>query len=385
VPSLSPHPHGVSRESLEALIASAPGPFSAGERRDAFARFSEQPVFQPVRPSRYWKHDLAKLQVGDVAIVPPAVTSNAPAAIPFAQIGRGPLPVPGNNDPFTALAVAFADAGTLLDVTGRSDDPIVIDCAFAAGAGFPYVLVRVAAGAAATIVERISGPDGAFGCGLVEIVLAERAEVRYVVEQSAGAMRLIVDRHVTLGAGATLDFADAEIGAALSVGRLRADARAEGARMETTAIFFPIGDQHVDLGTQLRHGADRVTSQTIVRTAAGGRGQGRYFGNIVVDAHTHNCDATLRDDALLLSDRAHIDSIPALEIATNDVKAYHGATVGTIDEDELFYAQSRGISRDDAARMIASGFFEPAIARFPGESLRERLREAIAAKVEQTA
>ena len=82
--------------------------------------------------------------------------------------------------------------------------------------------------------------------------------------------------------------------------------------------------------------------------------------------------------------RAHT-SIPALEIAANDVKAYHGATVGAISEDELFYAQSRGIPRNDAERMIALGFFEPAVARFPGEALREGIRTTLAAKLDAPA
>jgi Fe-S cluster assembly protein SufD len=83
----------------------------------------------------------------------------------------------------------------------------------------------------------------------------------------------------------------------------------------------------------------------------------------------------------LLSDGAHVDSVPALEIAANDVKAFHGATVGAISEEEIFYAQSRGIAREEAERMIALGFFEPAVARFPGEALRDELRAALAAKL----
>ncbi len=88
----------------------------------------------------------------------------------------------------------------------------------------------------------------------------------------------------------------------------------------------------------------------------------------MIAANAHGADASLRDDVLLLSKDAHIDSIPALEIAANDVKAFHGATVGSIDEDELFYAQSRGLAREEAERMIALGFFEPAIALFPLEA-----------------
>ena len=112
---------------------------------------------------------------------------------------------------------------------------------------------------------------------------------------------------------------------------------------------------------------------------------GRYLGNIHIAEHANASDASLRDDALLLGRKAHIESIPALEIASNDVKAFHGATVGSIDDDEIFYAQSRGISRAEAERMIALGFFEPALASFPMDELRDHLRREIARKLEGAA
>ena len=108
----------------------------------------------------------------------------------------------------------------------------------------------------------------------------------------------------------------------------------------------------------------------------------KYVGNIVIRAKAHGSDASLRDDALLLSKHAHIDSIPALEIAANDVKAFHGATVGSLDEDALFYAGTRGIARNEALRLITLGFFEPAIAHFPSEALRDEVRTALDRKLD---
>ena len=105
-------------------------------------------------------------------------------------------------------------------------------------------------------------------------------------------------------------------------------------------------------------------------------------GNIVIRPKAHGSDASLRDDALLLSKRAHIDSIPALEIAANDVKAFHGATVGSLDEEALFYAGSRGIARSQALRLITLGFFEPVVARFPSEALRDEVRTALDRKID---
>jgi Fe-S cluster assembly protein SufD len=137
----------------------------------------------------------------------------------------------------------------------------------------------------------------------------------------------------------------------------------------------------VDIVSSVDHRIGDATSETLVKSAAAGRGQGRYLGNIRIAAHAQHSDASLRDDALLLSQTAHIDSIPALEIAANDVKAYHGATVGALDDESIFYMTSRGIDREAAERMIALGFFEPAIDRFPTEALREELRTALQAKV----
>jgi Fe-S cluster assembly protein SufD len=118
-----------------------------------------------------------------------------------------------------------------------------------------------------------------------------------------------------------------------------------------------------------------------VKSAAIGRGQARYLGNIRIVPHAQGTESSLRDDALLLSKRAHIDSVPALEIAANEVKAYHGATIGALDDEQIFYMTSRGIAREDAEKMIALGFFEPVVDRFPTEALRERLRSALEAKV----
>jgi Fe-S cluster assembly protein SufD len=165
-------------------------------------------------------------------------------------------------------------------------------------------------------------------------------------------------------------------------GIVEAHLGAPGARAEIAALFFNSGWQHVDLTSNVDHASGHTTSQTIVRSAATDHGQGRYLGNIAIRAGAHGSDASLRDDALLLSRNAHIDSVPALEIAANDVKAFHGATVGSLDEDEIFYIQSRGITRGDAVRMVALGFFEPAIARFPSETMREAVRTALDEKLD---
>ena len=400
------HITGVGKDALDALVAGGTGSIPERLRYDALARFAELPMRRV--HGRYWKHDLAALDLSRVRalgavhkdVVERDDLLSRKIVVEDFSVARERKPaefeaafgqaVDVRRDPFASLALAFQNTGTFVFVPAgvQLDEPIVIEYRTGPNAVFPYTLVSVGAGSRVTIVERISGSsasasgESAFACGITEIVAAAEAQVGYVVDQrTPPGTTAVFARGARLDRNATLDFAAAELGAEATTGRISVNAAAVGARTGVTAFFFSNGDQHVDLETEVVHGEGNTRSETVVRSAGTDRGQGRYLGNIKILAHAHGADASLRDDALLLSEGAHIDSIPALEIAANDVKAYHGATVGAISEDELFYAQSRGIPRLEAERMIALGFFEPAIARFPGEALRAELRALLEAKL----
>jgi FeS assembly protein SufD len=425
---------GPSKAALDALIAThGEGAIPAQMRYDALARFEELPVRQVIRGGRNWKHDLSKLDLSGldvldavradgsdepdatVAVHSAGLTATA-SAVPSDSTARGVIvtvfdgaksqfpdifthafgeAVDTRDDKFASLALAFQHGGTFVWVPDgvHVDEPIEIRYEFS-GATFPYTLIALGSGASATIVERIKTRDESvrgdgltsFLCGIAEIVVGERASLRYTIVQSAGATaRAILTRRAKLEKDASLALALAEIGSEHVVERIRIVENAHGGNLELTGFFFANADQHVDLETEVIHAAGNTRSQTLIRSAGTERGQGRYVGNIKILKDAHGADASLRDDALLLSQEAHVDSVPALEIAANDVKAFHGATVGAISEDEIFYAQTRGLERAEAERMIALGFFEPAIARFPGDALREELRAALQAKLESRA
>lgn len=287
---------------------------------------------------------------------------------------------------FALLTRAFEGLGAFVYIPAdcASDEPVVLRYSANAGeAVFPHSVVFAEHGARATVIEAIEAGDGAFICSLTEIVTAESADVTYAAAQFVPAdVRVISTRAARPGRGARVAFATAEMGGALAVSDVVVVVDEPGVEAAISTLFFPAKTQYVDIVSSVDHRAGDSSSRTLVKSAATGSGQGRYLGNIRIAANAQNTEANLRDDALLLSKRAHIDSIPALEIAANEVKAYHGATVGAIDEDALFYMESRGIDRASAERMIALGFFEPVIERFPTEALRERLREELARKVE---
>lgn len=353
------------------------------------------------RIGRYWRIDLDSILPDAAAIGGPAagtvrIESAHPRAIAcdLATAARLHAPLLARafgttaiaDTKFGALATAFCGLGAFVYVPAdvAPDEPIAIVYDVPAGAAvFPYTVVLLERGARATVIERCDGGDGnAFVCGASEIVTEEHAQLVYAsCQQLSFGAQVFQTRAARPGRDAEVSWACAELGAALAVTDLSVSIQRPGVGAHVTALFFPQGSQHVDIVSTVDHAIGDSESETLVKSAAVDRGQARFLGNIRIAANAQGSNANLRDDALLLSANAHIDSVPALEIAANDVKAYHGATVGALDGEQIFYMESRGIERNAAERMIALGFFEPAIARFPTNALREDIRRALQAKL----
>lgn len=385
--------------NLERAIAHLDAQLVAHERRSELLARSFELRSGREKPGRFWKIDIDALDYGalDVPATVP-VTISAPRSTRAIVCDLSTAlrthreiverfcgsAVDPNAGKFAALATALRNSGAFVYVPAdvAIDDPIEIAYDATAGALFPYTLVVLEHGAQCTIIERLTGPAGAFVCGITEVVTSEAASITYAVDQQlAGDSRVLFTRAAKPGKDACVNWAVAELGARLSVTSLNVTVEQPGVQAGIAGIFFPRDEQHVDLISNVDHNAGDSHSETLIKSAAIGKGQGRYVGNIRIVPHAQGTESSLRDDALLLSKKAHIDSVPALEIAANDVKAYHGATVGAIDEEQIFYMTSRGIDRESAENMIALGFFEPAVARFPTAALRERLRSALEAKV----
>jgi Fe-S cluster assembly protein SufD len=382
----------------ERLRACDPSPLSLEMRTRALDRYFALPSGRE-KPGRFWRVDFE-------SIVPEAAAIDFAAGAPSVECRDSgvvvcDLAAAAREHPqllarafgttgiaaskFGALAQAFAGPGVFAYVPAdhACDEPIVI--AYQAPPGiaiFPWSVVLVERGARVSVVERVQGGPGAFICGATEVVCAENSDVTYAVMQQADeTARVISSRTARPGRDARVAWCVAELGGELAAGDLRVSIEEPGADVRIAALFFPRRSQHVDLVSTVEHVAGEASSETLVKSAARDRGQARFLGNISIAPHAQGSDARLRDDALLLSPLAHVDSVPALEIGANDVKAYHGATVGAIDAEQIFYMESRGIERSAAERMIALGFFEPAIQCFPGMRLRDEIRAATAEKL----
>jgi Fe-S cluster assembly protein SufD len=156
-----------------------------------------------------------------------------------------------------------------------------------------------------------------------------------------------------------------------------------GADMRHNGLYFTQGDEHLDLFTTDLHESRETTGDTVWKGAATGSSRASYEGLIEIIEGATNTHTYLQTHSLMLSKQAKVDAIPSLIVKVDDVSASHGGTVGEVDEDQVFYMRTRGISRENAIRILVEGFFEPVISAFEDERLEQLVRSRIEGKLAQ--
>jgi Fe-S cluster assembly protein SufD len=292
--------------------------------------------------------------------------------------------VPADRTMFTALHAAFRTGGTFVLVPDdvKIELPIqALTYLDAEGAAvFPHTLLVVGNGAEMTFIDRYVSPDlaRAFSDAIVEIHVGDGAHVRYVSlqEWGTGVTHLGIQR-ATVGRDATLRTLHIGFGATLARAESETVLAAPGGFSEMLGVFFADGDQHFDHRTLQDHVAPNCTSDLLYKGALRDRSRAVYSGWVHVrpDAQKTNAMQTSRN--IVLSEHAKADAIPNLEIEANDVRCGHAASVGPVDEDAIFYLTTRGIPRDEAERLIVSGFFQEVLDRVAIEEIRTGAEQAI--------
>jgi Fe-S cluster assembly protein SufD len=291
---------------------------------------------------------------------------------------------------FAALAAALSQRGAFIYVPRglQVEDPLHsvlwgpgVDLAY-----FSHILVYLDEGASLTYVHEASSPaeqGQTLHAGIVELYVGENASLRFVELQSWGEHvwnfsheRAHVDR------GANLDWIFGALGSHLTKNFSELDLIGEGATGRMSGFFFTNGDQHLDHDTQQNHLAPHTTSDLLFKGALKDKSRSVWQGMIYVAPGAQKTDGYQANRNLVLSRAARADSIPGLEILADDVRCTHGATVGKIDEEQVFYLRSRGIPYADAERLIVEGFFDPIMQRIAFEGVRSRFQQAILEKME---
>jgi Fe-S cluster assembly protein SufD len=187
----------------------------------------------------------------------------------------------------------------------------------------------------------------------------------------------------TLGRDANLVWNTAVVGAKSSKNFIETDLVGKGANAQIHGLMFPEQEQVVNLDTRQNHWDASTSSDLLFKSVAADQGRSIWHGMIYVDPKAQQTDAYQSNKNLVIDDSAEVKSAPGLEIHADDVKCSHGATVGSIDKDELFYLEARGIRYEDAQKLIVEGFLGEVVQSFKDEKTREVLRKIINKKMER--
>ncbi len=301
-------------------------------------------------------------------------------------IGRIVKPADGK---FAALASALSQNGVLLYVPKNvSVNYPLHSILWGPGTGlahFSHVIVFVEDGASVTYVHEAASPDEdghTLHAGIVEIQVGENAELKFVELQSWGqhVWNFSHERARVLGGG-HLDWIFGAVGSRVTKNFSDLDLVGEGAQGRMSGFYFTDGTQHLDHDTQQNHLAPRTTSDLLFKGALKGKSRSVWQGMIYVAPQAQKTDGYQANRNIILSDGARADSIPGLEILADDVRCTHGATVGKLEQEPLFYLKSRGIPQADAERLVVEGFFDPIMQRIPFDGVRTRFQQAILNKM----
>ena len=316
----------------------------------------------------------------------------ARAAVEHEELVREHLGVrvvaPGNGR-FSALNGAFWSGGIFLYVPRgvRLEAPIrVIRSIDEAGAAyFPRTLIVAGDGSHAGLVEEFVSPDfnePVFVNGGVEIHAGPAADVQYVAFQQWGrGVRHLCTQRTVAQRDANLDSLVVNLGASVARVELAASLEGPGARSDMLGLYFGREDQHFDHETRQDHRVPHASSDLLYKGALTDRSNAVFRGMIKVFPKAQRTDAYQTNRNLLLSSTAQSTSLPNLEIEADDVRCSHVATVGHLDEEELFYIMSRGIPRRVAERLVVFGFFGEVLDRLPMPGVVRELRAAIEERI----
>jgi Fe-S cluster assembly protein SufD len=316
----------------------------------------------------------------------------APDGIRFEALTEGhPLlySLVGWDEKFAAHNAALWQHGLLVHVPRDVvlEQPLYVRVANAAEGGslFWRLLVVAEPGSRFSVIEEhaSASPDlSGYSNAAVEIVVQEGAKVEYVsVQNLSRATWHFASHHARVDRDAELDWVAGGFGSAKGKVRIQNDLAGPGATSRVTGAYFADGTQHFDYDTFQEHIAPDTTSDFAFKGALRDRARAVWRGMIRVEEGAQKTNAYQENRNLLLSKTAHADSIPGLEILANDVRCTHGATLGQVDREQLFYLMARGLSRAEAERLIVRGFFQDVLDRVELEPVREALAAALEARL----
>jgi len=297
--------------------------------------------------------------------------------------------VQADEGKFAALAAAFAEDGVFLYVPkGVHVEAPLHSVLWGPGddlAYFSHLVVWLEEDSSVTYIHEAASPNGnsqSMHAGNVEIFVGENANLRFIELQSWGnhIWNFSHERARVMKHG-KIDWIFGSLGSHLTKNFSEINLEGEGSEGRMSGFYFTDEDQHLDHDTQQNHLAPHTTSDLLFKGALEDESRSVWQGMIYVAPEAQQTDGFQSNKNLVLSENARADSIPGLEILADDVRCTHGATIGNVDEEEMFYLLSRGIPEKEARRLIVEGFFDPIMQRIPFDGVRARFQKAIVQKM----
>ena len=373
--------------------------FLAERRRVAAERSAELPL--PTIRDEHWRYtNLRGIDFGSFAQTPSPVVLEAgslPAGVLFMDLERAAAEHPelierhlgaivGTEEKFAAENAALWTDGVLVYVPRGVvvDEPLQARFTIGEdGAAQQWrVLVIAEEGSRFTFMEEHAEGAPGYANGVAELHVGPAAHVEYVSFQHRHLDTLHFAYHrAEVARDAELDWVAVALGSKTGKSRMESRLIGPGSRAKLTGAYVLDGTQHIDLDTTQEHDAPHATSDLFFKGVLSQQSRSVWRGVIRVAEGAQKTDAYQENRNLVLSSRAHADSIPGLEIKANDVRCTHGATIGRVDPEELYYLMSRGLDRAAAERLIVEGFFVDAFQRISSAPLRERVQQTLLAKL----
>jgi Fe-S cluster assembly protein SufD len=320
--------------------------------------------------------------------------SGAPEGVTFTALDEAHerlYSLVGWSEKFAAHNAAVWKHGVLVEVPRgvELDRPLYVRVASSGGdaALFYRLLVVAHAESRFSIIEEYTSPSPdarAYTNAAVELFVEQAAKLEYVSIQNLSRETWhFATHHARVERDAELDWVAGGFGSKKGKVRIQNDLNGPGATSRVTGAYFADGDQHLDYDTFQEHIAPNTESDFAFKGALREEARAVWRGMIRVEPDAQKTNAYQENRNLLLSEKAHADSIPGLEIMANDVRCTHGATLGRVDREQLFYLMARGLSRSEAERLIVRGFFQDILDRIDLEPVREALGAALEARIPQ--
>lgn len=283
---------------------------------------------------------------------------------------------------FSALSDAFFSSGAFVHVRPGVQVPLpFVIRHYGSGARdalFPRGVVVLERDASAVVVDDYETVPEArsLSSGVVDLWLGEGSRLQYIrVNHYGRGVASFCTVRAHLKRGASLELITVGVGGGVNKEYYEVRLEEPETRLMMVGMAVGRGNQHYDATAKVDHVAPHATSEMTVKSAVKERARSIFIGNIRLEKKAVKTDAVQQIRSLLLSREARAEAIPRLEILADDVRCAHGAAIGSLDEEQIYYLLSRGIPRADAERLVVEGFFEDVVGKIPVREQNERIRE----------